>query len=846
MMILGRPGYLASVASIYGVVWSTQRGAAPSPPLALPPPTPPPPPGTCVDCQTACLTPPELPKGATLCSNLTGKWTGTWTRYRFMQSAELVSSVFLMSLLVYSNHVYSVTESANHHVCFCSDLKEDCWSTATGPRKSDGSVDLTFNRCKPYTTVHKAFNLSAGCDTMEAADGLYTRLLLTSASASSKSDNVPAKTTDSEATVVVSTSLSVSSGLVDGLPSPLGAKARPRFSWALSSSARNVTQASYRLVVSRTRVGAASLADLVCDTGGVFSRRSTLVECGTSSLNASQLYWWSVQVRAADGSQSDWLAAQMFSVGLQSRQDWNPAAKFIGLHESYRNACPWFRTTFNLDANSVTAIKNGSVSALLHVASVGFHEPYFNSIRLENASVLMPSVSDLGRRVLARTYDVQDVVEVGTNAVGLWLAPGWAHLSWPQGDFNITSAPLVMAELRFQWTTRPEDLLRPSVVSNDAWKAHESNIAHNDWSGNKSGWRWANYYGEALTHSSDEPGWATAAFDDTKWTSAIEYPFAQRSVTPESLESVGIVEHVPAVKIEPCQPESSPSDCSLASDLLGGVREECESFVAGCTADDLLNLTCSSGVITSIEFASFGTPNGVCGAFKAGACNSSSSYKHVSDACLGRKSCSIMPNMSNFGGDPCKGQKKRLAVQASGCSPAKPPPAPEPNRTCYVITMEKLFTGWLQVDKFPAPPGANVSLQYSSSDGVAEEWTAHDSVLLSDGADGKSFSNRFNWHEFQFVTVTSSTPFEAPLDPSIITGLRIRNARPRVGWFESSNTMLSKVYDAIVETVEGLQQTGILVDCPNRERFGYGGDSTANCNIYAKSILNCLLKMQRY
>ena len=89
-----------------------------------------------------------------MCSNLTGHWTGTWT----------------------GSYVYSVLESASHEVTFCSDLKRDCWSTATGPRKWDGTVHLTFNRCRPYTNVNKTFTIGADCESMAASDGKYMRL----------------------------------------------------------------------------------------------------------------------------------------------------------------------------------------------------------------------------------------------------------------------------------------------------------------------------------------------------------------------------------------------------------------------------------------------------------------------------------------------------------------------------------------------------------------------------------------------------------------------------------------------------------------------------------------------
>lgn len=81
-----------------------------------------------------------------------------------------------------------------------------------------------------------------------------------------------------------------------------------------------------------------------------------------------------------------------------------------------------------------------------------------------------------------------------------------------------------------------------------------------------------------------------------------------------------------------------------------------------------LQLHCpSSGhLIKSIKFASFGTPEGSCGSFAYGHCNTNSTTSIVEEACIGRESCSVEVSIEKFG-DPCKGTVKNLAVEAS-CS----------------------------------------------------------------------------------------------------------------------------------------------------------------------------------
>lgn len=80
----------------------------------------------------------------------------------------------------------------------------------------------------------------------------------------------------------------------------------------------------------------------------------------------------------------------------------------------------------------------------------------------------------------------------------------------------------------------------------------------------------------------------------------------------------------------------------------------------------VLSLECPSPnqVISSIKFASFGTPQGYCGTFNHGKCSSAKALSIVQKACIGSKSCNIGVSTNTFG-DPCKGVTKSLAVEAS-------------------------------------------------------------------------------------------------------------------------------------------------------------------------------------
>uniref|UniRef100_A0A2N9EWK0 Beta-galactosidase n=1 Tax=Fagus sylvatica TaxID=28930 RepID=A0A2N9EWK0_FAGSY len=77
------------------------------------------------------------------------------------------------------------------------------------------------------------------------------------------------------------------------------------------------------------------------------------------------------------------------------------------------------------------------------------------------------------------------------------------------------------------------------------------------------------------------------------------------------------------------------------------------------------HLWCGPGQkISSIKFASFGTPEGACGSFREGSCHAHKSYDAFQRSCVGQNSCSVTVEPENFGGDPCPNVMKKLSVEA--------------------------------------------------------------------------------------------------------------------------------------------------------------------------------------
>lgn len=192
----------------------------------------------------------------------------------------------------------------------------------------------------------------------------------------------------------------------------------------------------------------------------------------------------------------------------------------------------------------------------------------------------------------------------------------------------------------------------------------------------------------------------------------------------------------------------------------------------------------------------------------------------------------------------------------------------------WIIDMGKCFTGWLEIRLPAIAKGSTVKLEYSDQlepdkpapgsppragrgpadaaqagnpaaggtpqgrSGAAPPAAAgrsgrggNPTVLpytfnqrdeVVGNGDALTFRSRFNYHGFRYVRVIGTARAPAVSDA---TGYLIRTAYERAGEFTSSNELLNKIYQMVTRTYESLTLGGYVVDCPTRERLGYGGDA---------------------
>lgn len=143
----------------------------------------------------------------------------------------------------------------------------------------------------------------------------------------------------------------------------------------------------------------------------------------------------------------------------------------------------------------------------------------------------------------------------------------------------------------------------------------------------------------------------------------------------------------------------------------------------------------------------------------------------------------------------------------------------------FLVDMGRNYTGWFELrmpDELKAD--AHVDLSYADKrfpDGRFQTYNQRDTYVAKGGG-GERFRNRFNYHAFRYAIV-KGLPRAPKLDE--IQGNLICTNYERAASFTCDNPLLNNIYNTVVWTHRCLSLGGYTVDCPHRERLGYGGDS---------------------
>lgn len=140
----------------------------------------------------------------------------------------------------------------------------------------------------------------------------------------------------------------------------------------------------------------------------------------------------------------------------------------------------------------------------------------------------------------------------------------------------------------------------------------------------------------------------------------------------------------------------------------------------------------------------------------------------------------------------------------------------------YRFDLGRNFAGWIEL-KLRGEPGDRIEIQYSERAERAITHGMRSAYVIGPSREGV-FRNRFNYGVGRWITVSGLR--ETPrLDD--LRGWLVRPAYARAADFSCSLPLLNDIYETTRWTFENLTLGGYVVDCPHRERMGYGGDAYA-------------------
>lgn len=158
------------------------------------------------------------------------------------------------------------------------------------------------------------------------------------------------------------------------------------------------------------------------------------------------------------------------------------------------------------------------------------------------------------------------------------------------------------------------------------------------------------------------------------------------------------------------------------------------------------------------------------------------------------------------------------------------------NDSTWLADMGTTLTGWFSINFRSLRPGQKIDIHYSDHidrDGKTVNQGQMDRYVAA-GIEKEHFINKFNYHGFRYAMITNLTE-----EPSVkdISAYLIHTGYTNASSFECSDQDLNSIYNMVSYTLRCLSLGGYLVDCPQIERLGYGGDGNAS-TMTAQTLFN--------
>lgn len=140
----------------------------------------------------------------------------------------------------------------------------------------------------------------------------------------------------------------------------------------------------------------------------------------------------------------------------------------------------------------------------------------------------------------------------------------------------------------------------------------------------------------------------------------------------------------------------------------------------------------------------------------------------------------------------------------------------------YRVDMGVNFAGWTEI-AVKGKKGDRIEFLFSERENSEMTFNIHSAYIIGKEEKG-TFRNRFNYSSGRWITIRG---LKNKPKTSDIRGWMVRTDFQPATDFQSSDSLQNWMHRTINWTFENLSLGGYIVDCPQRERLGYGGDAHA-------------------
>ena len=321
---------------------------------------------------------------------------------------------------------------------------------------------------------------------------------------------------------------------------PLGVdNHQPLLSWTIASSTNDLRQSAYELIVSDNLADINKNEGNCWNTGKTNSDETVFIAYEGVPLQSFTRYYWKVRVYNQNGIPSEWSPAAWFETAMLNKSDWQ--AQWIGdgrpqfEHDEdfYQDdPMPLFRKTFA--SNKIIA------KARLYICGLGYYEAYINGEKVGD-HLLDPGWTAHRKQALYATYDITDLLQKGSNTIGVMLGNGWYNPlplrlfgRYNLRDYQQTGRPVVKAQILICY----QDGSSETICTDNTWKTKQGPIIRNNV-----------YLGEHYDARLEINNWNTNRLKDNNWQSAVISEGPSGELSSQMQPAVKVKEVIKPVRI---------------------------------------------------------------------------------------------------------------------------------------------------------------------------------------------------------------------------------------------------------------------------------------------------------